>query len=179
MHPGGTRLVPAGRTSSPSSGFQNDKLHYRPFSSMERVTCRLKGTGTIGFVRAVTPCSLQSLRQCISEQISASLPRSGFRFLVGGVPVSLVQEEGEDYHEGDVLIAALPPDAGSESASSEMPARPPAQTLVSQWLDVFAFLSVHSPTVTCTHCTLLRSCRHVIDCRSISRRPFLCSRQGS
>ena len=56
----------------------------------ERVTCRLRGTGPIGFVKTVVPCSLAALRQAMAEQLEA-LPADGFRFLAGGVTVSLIQ----------------------------------------------------------------------------------------
>lgn len=114
---------------------------------MERVTVRIKGTGPVGYVRVVTPCTLAQLRHLIEEQIAAQLPESGFRFLVGGVPVSLVQESGEDYQEGDVFVAPLPPGTRddrsgtpSSASSASMPARPPAQTLVGQWVDAFGFM---------------------------------------
>ena len=45
---------------------------------MERVTIRLKNTGPIGFARAVTPITLQALRQLMVEQLGAALPADGF-----------------------------------------------------------------------------------------------------
>ena len=116
----------------------------------ERVTCRLRGTGPIGFVKTVVPCSLATLRQAMAEQLE-SLPADGFRFLAGGVPVSLVQEKAEDYQEGDVFITALPPgtsepvdataDAHAAPASADqLPVRAPVQTLVAQWVDAFGFM---------------------------------------
>lgn len=121
---------------------------------MERVTIRLKNTGPIGYVRAVTPITLHALRQLMIEQLSASLPGTGFRFLAGGMPVSLVQEADEDYQEGDVQIVPLPAgvaadtDAAgaasgtpSKGLAAELPPKPPAVSLVSQWVDAFAFMS--------------------------------------
>ena len=116
------------------------------------LTIRLKGVGPVGFVRAESPCSLAQLRAWMLEQgVPAELPNGsdGYRFLTGGMPVSLPQEAGEDYQEGDVLIAALPPAtaSGLEAASSgshgdvpQAAAWPLAQTLVSQWVDAFAFM---------------------------------------
>ena len=113
----------------------------------ERITVRLKGVGPIGFVKAVLPCSLATLRQLMADQIAQSLPDPGFRFLAGGMPVGLAQEADEDYQEGDVLIAALPPGSSasgapvaSKSSASELPVRAPSQSLVAQWVDAFGFM---------------------------------------
>ena len=113
----------------------------------ERLTVRLKGVGPIGFVKAVLPCSLASLRQLMADQIAQSLPDPGFRFLAGGMPVGLAQEAAEDYQEGDVLIAALPPGSSDSvapgagaSSASDMPVRAPSQSLVAQWVDAFGFM---------------------------------------
>ena len=117
----------------------------------ERVTCRLRGVGPIGFVKIVVPCSLAALRQAMAEQLE-SLPADGFRFLAGGVPVSLAQEHGEDYQEGDVFIAPLPSGsaeaanatAETQGGSEQLTARAPAQTLVAQWIDAFGFMCAHA-----------------------------------
>ena len=114
------------------------------------LTIRLKGHGPVGYLRADVPCSLAQLRHYMLEQgVPAVLPQGsqGFRFLTGGVPVSLLQEQEEDYEAGDVFIAGLPPGSAAAATpsaghSSEPmpPARPPAQTLVSQWVDAFDFM---------------------------------------
>ena len=121
------------------------------------LTIRLKGHGPVGYLRADVPCSLAQLRHYMLEQgVPAVLPQGsqGFRFLTGGVPVSLLQEHEEDYEAGDVFIAGLPPGSAaahsatpSEGHSSDPmpPVRPPAQTLVSQWVDAFDFMCAPPP----------------------------------
>ena len=116
----------------------------------QTLTVRLKGRGPVGSLRTEVPCSLATLRQQMREQkVPASLPDGSedYRFLTGGVPVSLVQEGSEAYQEGDVLIASLPPGVSAATASAadngaqmRQPVRSPAQTLVSQWVDAFDFM---------------------------------------
>ena len=84
---------------------------YLPTQS-RALTVRLKGSGPVGYLRADVPCSLAQLRAAMHEQgVPPTLPNGsqGFRFLAGGIPISLAQEDAEDYQEGDVFIAALPP----------------------------------------------------------------------
>ena len=98
---------------------------------MSTLTVRLKGTGPVGYLRAEVPCSLARLREQMREQgVPAALPEGSedYRFLTGGLPVSLMQEESEDYQEGDVFIAALPPNmtaAPSTPSSAGVPSPPP------------------------------------------------------
>ena len=116
----------------------------------ERVTCRLRGVGPIGFVKIVVPVRSR-VAIAMAEQLE-SLPADGFRFLAGGVPVSLAQEHGEDYQEGDVFIAPLPSGsaeaanatAETQGGSEQLTARAPAQTLVAQWIDAFGFMYAYA-----------------------------------
>ena len=119
-------------------------------SDPRALTIRLKDKGPVGFVRAEVPLSLATLRTFMQEQgvPGTDVAPAGFRFLAGGIPVALPQEAVEDYQEGDVFIAALPASSPTAAASFAALAphaaggpRPSAQTLVSQWVDAFAFMS--------------------------------------
>jgi hypothetical protein len=105
---------------------------------------RLQGVGPVGFVRVAAPISLADLRIHIRQQLAERLPETGFSFLVGGITLSLTQEENEDYQEGDVFIVAQP--FVGESAKPP-PIRPPSASLVQQFADAFGFMCAASASV--------------------------------
>lgn len=113
------------------------------------VAVRLKGHGPIGYLDVERPCSLAQLRTILLQEGAVALPHSSngnFRFLTAGVPVSLPQEESEQYQEGDIFIASLPSEVAAKSApadaaSDDLPsASAPPFDFVLQWVDAFDFM---------------------------------------